>query len=218
MERKSLSIFMKEWFLFSVLVLPFLLIGLYFNSSDLSKLLTEFIRFVLAQPNAITSVTLVLADASILLLIGIFGILFSGVSDDIIGLAIGSPKRKKVLDDIHKYSFFKTLLIFVFTAASEELIFRGFFLGVLPRWTGIQFYILLLISNAVFAYLHIFNYKGTGRAVKFIPLFLTSFVFAYVFLKFGLIACFLVHFFHNFIATIFYRLYLFYFGKHPSSI
>ncbi len=219
MERKSLATLAKEWLTFGLTMLPFLVPALYLNASNLSVFFAEFIGLVFGSSGGIMPSSLSLGDFPALVIIAIFGALFAGILDDLGTLTFGRLHRIKELDDLHNHSLFGTLGVMLVLVFFEEAVFRGFFLWVLPLWLkgGTVLYVLLLISNTIFAYLHIFNFKGSSRAVKFVPFFILSFMLAYVFLKFGFLACLFVHFFNNFLSTINFRLYAACFGKHPSS-
>src|SRR3989338_169596 len=58
MERKSPALFAKGLVTFCLVVGPFLLIGLFLNTANVSELFTEFAHLVFGNPGAVTPVTL----------------------------------------------------------------------------------------------------------------------------------------------------------------
>ncbi|OGZ97598.1 MAG: hypothetical protein A3I44_02870 [Candidatus Sungbacteria bacterium RIFCSPLOWO2_02_FULL_51_17] len=218
MERKSPALFAKGLVTFCLVVGPFLLIGLFLNTANVSELFTEFAHLVFGNPGAVTPVTLYWDSIPTLFIISVGGMALVSIINDITAVTIGSPKTIPEIRELLTGPPLKTLVSFVIVIVIEELVFRGFFLGVLPLLlTGTTaLYLLVLASNTIFGYAHIFNYRGNTRILKFLPFFLVSFVIAFVFLKYGLVACFLVHLFHNLLATANARLYIKFFGMHPN--
>lgn len=92
----------------------------------------------------------------------------------------------------------------------EEILFRLGLFGIpfvaFPSNTAV-FYIFLLLSNGIWAYGHLGNYKFSAggetkiiRIIVILPYVLGGFLQAFVFVKFGLLAAIALHMFHNITA------------------
>lgn len=97
----------------------------------------------------------------------------------------------------HLFTDFFTLVLL------EELFARWLFLGVLTKIPGLDgpfaFYALMLVGNGLWALMHLGNFKEKGDRhwLRVLPQFVSGIFFAYVFVKFGLLAAVLVHFVSN---------------------
>ena len=85
----------------------------------------------------------------------------------------------------------------------EELVFRWFVFSVLTKLHflsgGVGFYILFILSNSVFALIHLYNYrdKKERKVNKILGHFVMSILFSYIYLKYGLVATTMVHLVNN---------------------
>ena len=80
--------------------------------------------------------------------------------------------------------------------SAEEIVFRWFPLAVLyPLWnTGLALWILVALSSALFAAIHIYNQEPKDRSIFFtLPQLLIGFVFSYIFLAYGFEAALAIH-------------------------
>ncbi len=112
---------------------------------------------------------------------------------------MGNHATKNLLTNMKTGNHFFTFFVIVL---AEELFARWLFLGVLtkmPFLSGtVAFYILLLIGNSVWALIHLCNYDKNDRQVlRVLPQFIAGIFFAYVFVKYGLLAVVLAHFASN---------------------
>lgn len=96
--------------------------------------------------------------------------------------------------------YFRGLFVAVFV---EELIFRWFLLGQCANMFKLQgpngFYLLLIFSNVLFAYVHLGNYRDSSERQwpRVLPQFFSGLFFSYVFVRYGLVASVLTHFAAN---------------------
>ena len=78
----------------------------------------------------------------------------------------------------------------------EELFARWLFLGVLASWlvSPIAFYILLFVGNSLWALAHLTKYQPHSRSlIRVLPQFVSGFLFAFIFVKYGLLITILAH-------------------------
>ncbi len=99
--------------------------------------------------------------------------------------------------------------VVVFFSSIEELLVRGLFLGLLtkiPLLSGtVAFYLLLVLSNALWTSAHLMNYsKQTSplRLLLLAPIFFAGLVYSYVFVIYGLAVAIMAHTLHNFIIFV----------------
>lgn len=103
---------------------------------------------------------------------------------------------EKMTDGNHFMNLF--LLVFV-----EELFARWLFIGLLPKIPflsgDVAFYVLLVVGNALWALLHVLNFKEQKdrKVLRTLPQFIAGFFFAFIFVKYGLFAAVLTHFASN---------------------
>ena len=96
----------------------------------------------------------------------------------------------------HFFTFFTMVLL-------EELFARWLFLGLLPKipfLSGtIAFYILFLVGNGIWSLIHLRNFKEEKdrNVLRVLPQFVAGAFFAYIFVKYGLLAAVLTHFASN---------------------
>ena len=86
----------------------------------------------------------------------------------------------------------------------EELFARWLFLGVLASWLAspIAFYILLFVGNSLWALAHLSNYQPNSQSlIRVLPHFVSGFLFAFIFVKYGLLITILAHITWNAIAV-----------------
>lgn len=97
-------------------------------------------------------------------------------------------------------------LIMTATVTAEELVTRGIFLGIpllitsnrLPDW---MFYGLFLVGNAVWAAVHLHNYKlkSDRNPIRILPQFIGGITLTIVFVNYGLLGAIMVHLAFNFL-------------------
>lgn len=92
-----------------------------------------------------------------------------------------------------------TLFMIVF---SEESLARGLFLGILTKvFTGDIgfFYAMFLVGNALWAYMHIYNFKDKKmRSILLVvPHFIAGIAFTYLYVRYGLFAAIAGHYLYN---------------------
>ena len=103
---------------------------------------------------------------------------------------------KELGEGNHFFTFFIIVLL-------EELFARWFFLGLLTKISflsgTVAFYALFLIGNAIWALIHLSNYKEEKdrKVLRVLPQFVAGAFFTYVFVKYGLLAAILAHFASN---------------------
>ncbi len=119
----------------------------------------------------------------------------------------GKLKGQHALDKYFIYlnkedNLFYKFFIFVFI---EELFARYLFLRFLyehPLLDGtIWFYVLLLIGNSLWAFVHIYNFKDKKdrKILRVAPQFVSGIFYSYVFYKYGLLAVIITHYSSNII-------------------
>ncbi len=130
--------------------------------------------------------------------ISIIGIVF-------INNKLGHRKGPNILDkrlnvNQQPKNVFKELFLLV---VIEEAFARYLFLGILTQisfFSGtIGFYILLLVGNGIWAWIHIYNFqeKEDQQIIRILPQFLGGIFLSYVFVKYGFMAAVLTHFIGN---------------------
>ncbi len=145
----------------------------------------------------------------------VFGIvtlmILSAIASGIIVSAIkGKAKPTKISEEFHKILEKETEVNkrFYDAALIEEIFARGIFLGILTMvFTGTTaFYVLLLLGNGIWSFLHIYNFEEEDRAVlRVVPHFIFGLLISYLFLAFGLgflalIVCTITHYTYNMIV------------------
>lgn len=109
-----------------------------------------------------------------------------------------SNEGNHLIERITDKPFFRSMFVLAFL---EEVIFRWLLLGRPTRMVddGVWFYTILLVSNALFAAMHLPNYRDARdrQMLRVVPQFIAGIFFAFVFLKFGLFAAVLAHYAHN---------------------
>jgi len=85
--------------------------------------------------------------------------------------------------------------------ALEEIVTRGLFLGLITKvFTGdIDFYAMFIIGNALWAFVHIYNFKDEEEQsiIRVLPQFIAGIAFTYIFVKYGLFAAIMAHYVYN---------------------
>lgn len=118
----------------------------------------------------------------------------------IVGKRTARHALADTFESLRGKSIFRKLFLVVFF---EELIFRWFFLGVLTHIpgfsSGVGFYGILLVSNFLFAFMHLGNYTESRdrQIIRTMPQFIGGMMFSFVFIKYGLVASTLAHFTSN---------------------
>lgn len=113
--------------------------------------------------------------------------------------ALGEQKSI-MTDEYHRLGLPKLYLYIFITVVIEELLTRGLCLGLLTKISflsgTVAFYIIMLVSSAAFALGHLGNLRNKGwRNLPWvIPQFISSLIFSFVFVKFGLLTVICVHF------------------------
>ena len=132
-----------------------------------------------------------------------------------IGALIAGPERGKhavreMMQKLQGQSIFRRLFLGVFL---EETGFRWFAIGLLTGFSFFTlghwwFYTLLIVSNVVFALVHLSNYKEMQdrNPARTIPQFIGGLMFSFVFVKFGFVASVLAHFASNAVIFSYYKL------------
>jgi hypothetical protein len=109
-----------------------------------------------------------------------------------------SHAMRKVFLDMKEGNHFFTFFIAVLL---EEMFARLLFVGWLPKLLPgpVMFYILMILGNALWALIHLVNFKNQAdkKILRVLPQFLGGFFLAYVFVKFGFFAAVLAHFAFN---------------------
>lgn len=99
--------------------------------------------------------------------------------------------------------FFRSLFIIIFL---EEVVFRWFLIGCgskLSLFSGTTgFYVLLILANALFAYVHLRNFSDPNERQwpRVLPQFFGGLFHSFVFVKYGLLASVFSHFAKNSIS------------------
>lgn len=111
---------------------------------------------------------------------------------------VGPGKLSKAtLDLFLKTSPLMLFLILFIMSGLEELVFRVGLIGLpVHFFGGLTFW--FLFSTISFALVHISNFKGSNnRLSRVIPHLIIGSIFAYVFLTYGFLAAWGIHFFYN---------------------
>lgn len=212
MERISLSDVFWLWFAAILVAAPILIASFLLGNIELKSIIGEFNNFLLGKIEPITHEKISLSLIPTIIVLGVIELTIFAAVHDILALILGKPK---LLDELKDFLDSKPLLIVLAIAAAlgvtEEIIFRGFFLWLIPRFFGEHLiYALVILSSFLFAIPHLYNYKKIEwclRLVKIVPFFVGALLFAFIFIKFGILAAFLAHFTHNFIVILQRRLY-----------
>jgi hypothetical protein len=112
----------------------------------------------------------------------------------------GKHALSESVGEIKEEYLFKKFFIAVI---DEELLARWFFLGVLtqlPFLSGaFAFYLLFMLGNALWALLHLANFKEEKdwHPLRVLPQFVAGLFFTYIYVKYGLLAAALTHFASN---------------------
>ncbi len=123
---------------------------------------------------------------------------FLGIA--LVGKHTSKHAVREAYEKLQGKPIFKALFMGVFL---EELIFRFFCIGVLTKISflssGVGFYTVLFVSNAIFALVHLGNYKEPRdrQTVRTLPQFIGGLMFSFIFIKYGLVASTLAHFASN---------------------
>lgn len=124
----------------------------------------------------------------------------SGIGAMVVCGKSASHMMNERINQVKEGPFFRVLFIAVFL---EELIFRWYCIGQcsqLSLFEGTRgFYFLLFLSNALFAYVHLGNFRDPAEKQwpRVLPQFLSGLFFSYVFVRYGLVASMLAHFASN---------------------
>ena len=85
--------------------------------------------------------------------------------------------------------------------AIEEILTRGLFLGLLTKvFTGdFGFYAMFLIGNALWAFVHMYNFKDVKEQsiLRVVPQFIGGIAFTYLYVRYGLLASIMAHYLYN---------------------
>ena len=204
MERSSLPHVLKKWVFFGITVSPLLFVGFLLGNLDLKIFLNEFGQFLAGEVDSVQSESMTFSAIPNLIVVGVIAVTIFGTIDDIIAVTIGKPKLVEEMTKFLNMPLILLLVTFAIVSLIEEIVFRGLFLWIMPMafQSSMALYILVILSSFLFAAMHIFNYRKSGGClylVKGIPFFVEALLFAFVFLKFGLLGAFIVHYVHNFI-------------------
>ncbi|MEZ0286394.1 MAG: hypothetical protein ACAH35_00985 [Candidatus Paceibacterota bacterium] len=153
--------------------------------------------------------TVPIAQTDILLLAGFVAALTAvkipvGV---VVGLAAntlaGKTKGEHAAEDfMGKMGEGNHFMDFFLMVLAEELFARALFLGVIPyvlhRHDPATFYILFLVGNFWWAYIHIKNFdEGDRQLLRIVPQFVGGIFLTYAFVKYGLLGSVIAHFAYN---------------------
>ncbi len=87
----------------------------------------------------------------------------------------------------------------------EEVITRGFFLGLLGgiSESHIWFYAMFMVGNALWACIHLFNFmdKDERELIRILPQFIGGIVFTYAFVRFGIWGSIMTHMIYNVVLS-----------------
>lgn len=135
-------------------------------------------------------------------------ILFGVISS----VVCGRPVSNTVTDEYRQVAegpFFRVLFIVIFL---EEVVFRWFLIGCgskLSLFSGTAgFYVLLILANALFAYVHLKNFSDPKERQwpRVLPQFFGGLFHSFVFVKYGLLASVFSHFAKNSISFSMHKL------------
>ncbi|MBC7074317.1 CPBP family intramembrane metalloprotease, partial [Candidatus Parcubacteria bacterium] len=183
-----------------LVVLPLLLFVCTFPFYDYMTMLKEIIRLPLGRlpsrveiallPNTLSTIALTLVGISLDILILLLILPLIHLED--------FPRKDPPWTNLSISQIALVVLL-------EELLARGLLFGLPLHFLSyniVVFYICWIISNGIWAILHLWNYpKGHRSLWLILPQFVHGlFIESYAFLKFGFWMSYAVHFFHNIVT------------------
>lgn len=210
---RQTDVMLANFFIFGISAL---VIYFTYNSGALGEVIEDLIFFYGGSPEMILSRKLLeFSTLQMLSAIIVLNILSKQLVTRLVWLIIGKPIGKNGL-----HSFFQKMInegsaleVLFFGAAAEELIMRWVFLSVIASFfpAGVfSLYALIIVSSILFASTHLSNFDDPEDRhwARVLPQFLGGLFYCYVYIKFGLIAAILTHFFANLIRLIALRIEL----------
>lgn len=206
-KRPTIKEILLAWLTFGLITSPILVWGITSNPESYKKSLGELLNFVSGNISAVNKTGLSISSLSVIFLLTLTGLFLFGLLDDLFALSFGKTEKTVELEEILAKPLIAQFWVTGFAGIFEELLFRGGFLWLLPLvFKGPRnYYFLFLLSTVLFAFMHLFNYKGfkgvLGRTPKTICFLIPGVFLGFIFYKFGFIAACMGHVLYNIVVT-----------------
>lgn len=199
LSRENLLALMGNWSLISLIsLLLFFTLRSHFSYTRLVKEIFAFLTGHLESISKVANGTTGSISVNVIAIL-----LLDLAVNLIIGQFLGRKTKSFNFEEIQKMLDRGPGLMF-FVILLEELVTRGFFLGLLTKvFPGkVSFYFLFLLGNLAWSLFHLTNFKDKKEwsPLIVIPQFVSGIFLTYVFLKYGLKVTILTHFLFNVIV------------------
>ncbi|MBP7847626.1 CPBP family intramembrane metalloprotease [Patescibacteria group bacterium] len=177
-----------------------IVLALAYYLSPWKELYSDFMQYITGKMTAVKPVTHINSLDMFADLIGIVAVklIVALIVAYSIKAILGAPKKR--VDILFKPKMARWFQILFNIVLLEEVFARFLFIGILaslshsPFW----FYAFLLVGNAIWAYVHIYNYDKEDRNIlRVSSQFIGGIFIGFTYIKFGFWAAVLVHFMFN---------------------
>ena len=195
----------KEWLVQSPFIAAFFFsIFFIFNLSwaSLYKLFNEFLSFAMGNGDKLVVEGFSWHVLPILVVFALINLLLMGVALDLMKIFYKPAQPSREMQNLVRESLFELMFVTLPPFAFfEELIFRALLIGVPSYLFSWNQYFLILVSSALFALLHLFNFKSR-RFLTILIHFYMGIVLAYIYLKYGLWMAIMIHYLYDVMAMV----------------